>query len=148
MLAGWLPIALVGWSLPVLVAGMVLVDVAVQTVHVVSQSQVTVVDSNARSSLVAAYMVCYTIGSAAGAAASTALHAAHGWAAVAILGAAISGAGLVYWAASGAGNGVDCSTQPLRRRRPGPAPHRARPAATRTPELADGAVELVPSRDM
>ena len=58
MLAGWLPIALAGWSLPALVAGMVLVDVAVQTVHVVSQSQVTAVDPRARSSLVAAYMVC------------------------------------------------------------------------------------------
>ena len=80
MLAGWLPIALAGWSLPALVVGMVLVDVAVQTVHVISQSQVTAVDPSARSSLVAAYMVCYTIGSAVGAAASTAVHAAHGWA--------------------------------------------------------------------
>ena len=109
MLAGWLPIALAGWALPALVAGMVLVDVAVQTVHVVSQSQVTAVDLRARSSLVAAYMVCYTVGSAAGAAASTAVHAAHGWAAVAILGAAISGAGLVYWAASTPGDGAACA---------------------------------------
>ena len=44
MLAAWLPIALAGWALPALVAGMVLVDVAVQTVHVVSQSQVTALD--------------------------------------------------------------------------------------------------------
>jgi predicted MFS family arabinose efflux permease len=79
---------------------MVLVDVAVQTVHVVSQSLVTAVDPAARSSLVAAYMVCYSVGSAAGAAGSTALHAAVGWAGVATLGAATSAAGLVYWAAS------------------------------------------------
>ena len=80
MLAAWLPIALAGRALPALVAGMILVDVAVQTVHVVSQSQVTAVDPTPASSLVAAYMVCYTVGSAAGAAASTAVHAAHGWA--------------------------------------------------------------------
>ena len=109
MLAAWLPIALAGWALPALVAGMILVDVAVQTVHVVSQSQVTAVDPSARSSLVAAYMICYTIGSAAGAAASTAVHAAHGWAAVAILGAAISAAGLVYWVALGQGDGAACA---------------------------------------
>jgi predicted MFS family arabinose efflux permease len=100
MLVAWIPIALAGWSVPALVAGMVLVDVAVQTVHVVSQSLVTAVDPAARSSLVAAYRVCYSVGSAAGAAGSTALHAAVGWAGVATLGAATSAAGLVYWAAS------------------------------------------------
>ena len=99
MLVAWMPIALAGWSLPALVAGMVLVDVAVQTVHVTSQSLVAAVDPRARSSLVAAYMVCYSVGSAVGAAGSIALHAAHGWAGVAILGAAISAAGLAYWAA-------------------------------------------------
>ena len=49
MLAAWLPIALAGWSLPALVAGMLLVDVGVQTVHVISQSLVTAVDPDARS---------------------------------------------------------------------------------------------------
>ena len=68
MLAAWMPIALAGRSLLALVAGMVLVDVAVQTVHVTSQSLVTAVDPGARSSLVAAYMVCYSLGSAVGAA--------------------------------------------------------------------------------
>jgi predicted MFS family arabinose efflux permease len=79
---------------------MLLVDVAVQTVHVVSQSLVTAVDPGARSSLVAAYMVCYSVGSAVGAAGSTVLHAALGWLGVAVLGAAISATGLAYWAAS------------------------------------------------
>jgi hypothetical protein len=64
---------------------MALVDMAVQTVHVTSQSLVTAVDPASRSSLVAAYMVCYSLGSAVGAASSSALHAAHGWAGVAIL---------------------------------------------------------------
>jgi predicted MFS family arabinose efflux permease len=107
MVGAWVPIALAGWSLPALVGGMVLIDVAVQTVHVVSQSLVTVVDPLARSSLVAAYMVCYSVGSAVGAAGSTALHAAHGWAGVAILGTATSAAGLAYWAASRPRDGAD-----------------------------------------
>jgi len=101
MLAAWLPIALAGWSVTALVAGMVLIDVSVQTVHVISQSVVTAVDPGARSSLVAAYMVCYSVGSAAGAAGSTALHAAHGWAGVVILGATTSAVGLVYWTMTG-----------------------------------------------
>jgi predicted MFS family arabinose efflux permease len=100
MLAAWVPIALAGWSVPALVVGMVLIDVAVQSVHVISQSLVTAVDPGARSSLVAAYMICYSVGSAVGATGSTAFHAALGWVGVAILGATISAAGLVYWAVS------------------------------------------------
>ena len=109
MLAAWMPIALAGWSLLALVAGMVLVDVAVQTVHVTSQSLVTAVDPSARSSLVAAYMVCYSLGSAGGAAVRPQLHAAHGWAGVAILGAATSAAGLACWATSRPGDALDGS---------------------------------------
>ena len=117
LLAGWPLIALAGSSLVALVAGMVLVDVAVQTVHVVSQSLVTAVDPLARSSLVAAYMVCYSAGSGTGAAASTAVHAAHGWAGVAVLGAAISGAGLACWVASRPDDPCRCPISPRPRER-------------------------------
>ena len=112
MLAAWVPIALARWSVLALVAGMLLIDVAVQAVHVISQSLVTAVDPGARSSLVAAYMVCYSVGSAVGAASSTVLHATYGWAGVAILGAAISAAGLAYWAASRRGTAVVARCHP------------------------------------
>jgi predicted MFS family arabinose efflux permease len=97
MLAAWLPIALVRHSLIALVVGLILVDVAVQAVHVTSQSLIASIDPEARSRLVAAYMLWYAIGGAAGAIAATAMYAWRGWTGVCLLGAAISAAAIGYW---------------------------------------------------
>ncbi len=98
MLASWLPIALVRHSLLALVVGLVLLDLAVQAVHVTSQSMIYTIDPDARSRLVAAYMVFYSVGTAAGSIASTATYARAGWTGVCLLGAAISAAALAFWA--------------------------------------------------
>jgi len=97
-LVSWVPIALVRHSLLALVVGLVTLDLAVQAVHVTSQSLIYQIDPSARSRLVGAYMVFYSIGSAGGAIASTAVYARAGWAGVCVLGAAISGAALALWA--------------------------------------------------
>jgi predicted MFS family arabinose efflux permease len=98
LLLSWLPIALVRHSLLALVVGLIVLDLAVQAVHVTSQSIIYRIDPTARSRLVGAYMVFYSIGSAAGAVASTALYAVAGWTGVCLLGAAISAAALTLWA--------------------------------------------------
>jgi hypothetical protein len=57
-------------------------------------------DPRARSRLVAAYMLFYSVGSAAGAIASTATYAAAGWLGVCALGAGLSLGALTLWAAT------------------------------------------------
>jgi MFS family permease len=56
------------------------------------------IDPSARSRLVGAYMVFYSIGSAGGAISSTFVYARAGWTGVCVLGAAISGSALALWA--------------------------------------------------
>jgi predicted MFS family arabinose efflux permease len=97
LLISWLPIGLVRHWLPALVVGLVLLDVAVQAVHVTSQSMIYTIDKHARSRLVGGYMVFYSIGSAAGSIASTATYAWAGWTGVCVLGAAISSIALLFW---------------------------------------------------
>ncbi|WP_084517392.1 MFS transporter [Microtetraspora niveoalba] len=96
--ASWLPLAFVPRSLWALVAGALVLDLAVQAVHVTSQSMIYALRPDAGGRLIGGYMVFYSIGSAAGAVASTALYAARGWGAVCVLGAAISSVALVLWA--------------------------------------------------
>jgi predicted MFS family arabinose efflux permease len=94
----WLPIALLDHSLGLLVLGLLLLDGAVQAIHVSNQALIYPVAPDALSSLTAGYMVCYSVGSAGGAIASSALYAAHGWTSVCLLGAAASLLALGYWA--------------------------------------------------
>jgi predicted MFS family arabinose efflux permease len=98
LVLAWLPLGFVRHSLLALVLGLVLLDLAVQAVHVTSQSVIYGIDPAARSRLVGAYMVFYSIGSAAGAAGSTVAYDRAGWAAVCVLGAAIGVVGLTVWA--------------------------------------------------
>ena len=102
MLVAWLPLALLEQSLFALVAGLLLLDYAVQAVHVTNQSILYASDPEARSRLAGGYMVFYSVGSAAGSIASTAVHAWAGWTGVCALGAAISAAALAFWAAADA----------------------------------------------
>ena len=100
MLAAWLPIALMGVSLRALTVGVIMLDLAVQAVHVTNQSLIFAVQPEARSRTVAGYMVFYSIGSAAGGIASTSVYAVAGWTGVCGLGAAINVTALLFWAAT------------------------------------------------
>jgi predicted MFS family arabinose efflux permease len=81
-----------------LVCGVVLLDFAVQAVHVTNQSIIFARLPEARSRLVAVYMVFYSFGSGIGSIASTWVYAHAGWAGVSMLGAGISFLALVFWA--------------------------------------------------
>ena len=100
MLAAWVPIAMIGISLWGLVAGVVILDLAVQAIHVTNQSLILAVRPESGSRLIGGYMVFYSIGSASGSIASTMVYALAGWLGVCILGAGISGIALLFWAAT------------------------------------------------
>lgn len=93
----WLPTAFVESSLLAMVAGVVLLDFAVQAVHVTNQSLIFAARPDAQSRLVGAYMCFYSVGSGLGAIAATYTYAHFGWVSVCLLGAAISGIALLYW---------------------------------------------------
>ncbi|MEU9335521.1 MFS transporter [Streptomyces sp. NPDC048290] len=97
----WLPLAFTGSSLWALAAGVILLDLAVQAVHVTNQTVIYAVRPDAGSRVIGGYMVCYSVGSAIGALGATALYAAAGWGAVCALGAAFSLLGLALWAWTG-----------------------------------------------
>ncbi|XOK64839.1 MFS transporter [Paenibacillus elgii] len=97
LLVSWLPISLTERSLWALIAGVVLLDLAVQAVHVTNQGMIYNVRPEARSRLAGAYMIFYSIGSAVGSISSTLMYARAGWTGVCLLGAAISGLALLFW---------------------------------------------------
>jgi predicted MFS family arabinose efflux permease len=100
LLAAWGLIALLPISVPALVAGVILLDLAVQAVHVTNQSIIFALYPTARSRLVGGYMVFYSIGSAMGAIGATMAYARGGWPYVCWQGAAFSAVALLIMAAT------------------------------------------------
>ncbi|WP_329012493.1 MFS transporter [Streptomyces sp. NBC_00690] len=94
----WLPLAFTRSSLCALIVGVILLDLAVQAVHVTNQTLIYALHPDAGSRLIGGYMVFYSIGSATGAIAATSLYTAAGWGAVCALGAAISCVAFALWA--------------------------------------------------
>jgi len=97
MLGSWLPIAFTQTSLWALLLGVITLDLGLQAVHVTSQSMIYSVRPEAQSRLTAGYMLFYSIGSALGSIASTAMYAWAGWPGVCWLGAGINIIALLYW---------------------------------------------------
>nr|WP_310833260.1 MFS transporter [Paenibacillus typhae] len=98
LLISWLLIGYTEHSLLALVVGIVLLDLAVQAVHVTNQSMILTLRPEARSRLTAGYMVFYSIGSATGSITSTYIYAYFGWNGVCLLGASVSAFALLFWA--------------------------------------------------
>lgn len=94
----WLPTAFVESSLLAMIAGVVLLDFAVQAVHVTNQSLIFAARPDAQSRLLGAYMCFYSVGSGLGAIAATYTYAHFGWVAVCTVGASLSAVALLYWA--------------------------------------------------
>ncbi|MBB4819925.1 putative MFS family arabinose efflux permease [Pseudomonas alcaligenes] len=97
MALAWLPLAFTGQSLWALLLGILLLDAAGQALHVLNQSLVLSSGNPAHSRLISLYMLFYAAGSALGAFAATQLYAWAGWAAVCLLGAALSLLALAFW---------------------------------------------------
>jgi len=98
LLVSWLFIRYTEQSLFALIIGIVLLDLAVQAIHVTNQTMILPLRADARSRLTAGYMVFYSIGSAGGSIASTHVYAYYGWGGVCVLGASVSAVALLFWA--------------------------------------------------
>ncbi|MFJ2770733.1 MFS transporter [Streptomyces sp. NPDC087300] len=94
----WLPLAFTRDSLWALFLGVILLDLAVQAVHVTNQTLIYALHPDAGSRIIGGYMVFYSLGSATGAIAATSLYTAEGWGAVCALGAGFSCVALALWA--------------------------------------------------
>jgi predicted MFS family arabinose efflux permease len=100
LLLSWLLLAFGQRSVVALVAGIAILDLAVQAIHISNQSAIYSLHGKARSRLTTAYMVAYFLGGVALSAATSALYAGGGWAAVCALGVGTSAVGLVAWLVS------------------------------------------------
>ena len=96
----WLLIGQAAWSLWLVAIGVVVLDFAVQAVHVSNQHLLTMTYPNSTSSVIGGYMTFYSLGSALGATATTTVFASAGWTGSSVLGAGFAACALAVWAAS------------------------------------------------
>ncbi|MGW5454478.1 MFS transporter [Nocardia sp. NPDC003979] len=94
----WLFIARTGTA--ILLVGIVLLDFAVQAVHVSSQHVLTTAHPDRAGSVIGAYMAFYALGSALGAVTTTWAYTVWGWWASCLFGALYALAGFAVWAAA------------------------------------------------
>ncbi len=95
----WLASGQATWSLWLVVVGVIVLDFAVQAVHVSNQHVLTEAFPHQMSSAIGGYMLFYSLGSALGATVTTAVYSAAGWPGSAVLGGAFALGGLLVWAA-------------------------------------------------
>lgn len=101
LVVSWAATAQLSWSLWLLVVGVVVLDFAVQVVHVGNQHLLTAAHPERTSSVIGGYMVFYSLGSALGAATTTSVLTSQGWAASSLLGAGFATCALIVWAVDG-----------------------------------------------
>jgi len=99
LLASWLPIAFGHACVLPLVAGVVLLDLGAQAVHISNQNAIYRIRPEARSRLTAAYMTSYFIGGSLGSVASAWAYAYAGWHGVSVCGALAGLGAAAAWAA-------------------------------------------------
>lgn len=100
LLMAWIPLSFTESSLWCLAAGILLLDVGCQALHVTNQAMILRGPAESHGRLIGCYMLFYAVGSGAGAIASTAMYAHTRWSGVCILGASVSVLALVVWAAT------------------------------------------------
>lgn len=93
----WLLIAQARSALWLLVVGIVLLDFAVQAVHVSSQHLLTTANPTRASSVIGVYMAFYSLGSTLGAITTTWAYSSWGWLGSCWVGAAYSLCALMLW---------------------------------------------------
>lgn len=97
LLVAWWPLSLMAWSPAALLAGIVLLDLGGQALHVTNQSMIFRTRPEAHSRLVGLYMLFYALGSGLGAVSTTAVYARAGWQGVCLLGASVSLLAMLFW---------------------------------------------------
>ena len=97
LVLSWVPLAFAQSSLVALLVGVLLLDLAVQLVHVSNQNAVIALRPQARNRLNAGYITCYFIGGALGSLLGTQLFQAHGWNGIVVAGLVIGSVALAVW---------------------------------------------------
>lgn len=85
------------WSIVALFAGVALMDLGCQGVHISNQSVIFALRPEARSRINTAYMTSYFVAGAAGSALSTLIYPSFGWAGVCSLGGALPAVATLAW---------------------------------------------------
>lgn len=98
LIASWTALAAGGSSLVWFVVGMLVVDLALNLVHITNQNIVYALDPDARSRVNSVYMTGYFVGAASGSALGTMAWSAGGWTAVCVLGVGLAALAGVVWA--------------------------------------------------
>ena len=97
LFASWLPVAFGEYSLWALLVGIVVLDLAVQGVHVTNQTMIYRMMPEARSRLTAGYMTSYFIGGALGSLISALAYQYAQWVGVSVAGGVLSLLALIIW---------------------------------------------------
>lgn len=98
LLVGYLLLWRGGTSLAALLAGIVVLDIGANGVHITNQSEIYRLHPQARSRINAFYMTSCFVGAAAGSAAAALVYDRWGWTGVCVLGISIALAALSLWA--------------------------------------------------
>lgn len=98
MLLSWIPIVLGRHHLGPLIVGIVLLDFAVQGLHITNQTLIYGVRPESRSRVTSAYMSLYFVGGVIGSLSASAAYAAGGWSASSAVGAAFGAVAVTLWA--------------------------------------------------
>jgi predicted MFS family arabinose efflux permease len=100
VLASFALIAAGAQSLAALIAGILLLDIGVQGLHISNQSVIYAIAGDARSRVTTIYLTSYFIGGALGSGAASAAFGADGWRGVCVTGAGIALGLVALWGAS------------------------------------------------
>ena len=95
LLLAWLPLGFAQTSLVALLIGVLVLDLAVQMVHVGNQNAIFALRPQVRNRLNAGYMTCYFIGGAGGSWLAAFLYPRSGWTGIAMSGAILAAIGLL-----------------------------------------------------
>ncbi|NUF64331.1 MFS transporter [Acinetobacter bereziniae] len=97
MIISWWVLSRLYFSIWIFILGIVLLDVAIQAVHVINQSLIFQADIQLHGRLVGAYMLFYALGSSIGSILATTLYSSWGWSAVCLAGGILSLVGYLFW---------------------------------------------------
>jgi len=106
LLVSWGLLGLGAYSLIALVAGIVLLDLALQAVHITNMNMIFNLDEAARNRLNSGYMFLYFVGGALGSLGSAAAYQHYGWTGVCLLGGGLGVLAVGYgvWIHAGPGH--------------------------------------------
>ena len=97
LMVSWLPLKLGAHSVALLIMGIMLLDLAVQGLHITNQSQIYRLRPDARSRVTSAYMTIFFGGGVVGSSLSSITYARAGWTGVCLLGSAFGALAAGLW---------------------------------------------------